>query len=456
MSFPDRINRTHFISEILFQDFQSKKEIVICGRVIGIIDGEGFVNGETINDKKGYILQDDSGRVFIQSEDFPKVGVILEVMVECLSNQFKEILKKFLVDCEDFYISLKESANYQKVIIDQKLKDNLIKRTKIIEIIRKFFKEEGFIETDTPSLVKLPGMEPYLDVFKTRFEADFAADMKVSEDMYLITSPEYAMKKLLVGGFEKIFQITKSFRNKETFSDRHNPEFTILEWYRAFASYFEMMSDTENLIKYLWKEFNGEDKKFLYWNEMKIDMTGPWQKIKVIEAFQKYANIDESTFNNVDRFREAVKKKGYNVDESCSFDDLFFMVFMNEIEGKLGVDVPTIIYDYPISMASLSKPCEYNENYAERFEAYIAGMEICNAFSELNNPIEQEKRLTFEREERKKLNKDLYDVDRSFIDALKMGMPPSGGNALGVDRIIMLLTGVNDIRDILFFPYKDL
>ncbi len=456
MSFPDRINRTHFISEILFQNFESEQKIVICGRVIGIIDGEGFVNGKSIEDKKGYFLQDDSGRVLIESEDLPKVGVILEVKIGKIVGGFNETSRKVLVDCEDFYISLKESANYQKIIIDQNLKDNLIKRTKIIEIIRKFFKEEGFIETDTPSLVKLPGMEPYLDVFKTKFEANFAADMKVSEDMYLITSPEYAMKKLLVGGFEKIFQITKSFRNKETFSDRHNPEFTILEWYRAFASYFEMMSDIENLIKYLWKELNGEENKFLYWNEMKIDMTSPWEKTKVVDAFNKYANIDEATFNNIDRFREVVKNKGYNVDENCSFDDLFFMVFMNEIEGKLGVGVPTIIYDYPISMASLSKPCKDNPNFAERFEAYIAGMEICNAFTELNDPVEQEKRLNIEREERKNLNKDLYDVDKTFIEALKMGMPPSGGNALGVDRIIMLMTGISDIRDILFFPYKDL
>lgn len=184
-------------------------------------------------------------------------------------------------------------------------------------------------------------------------------------------------------------------------------------------------------------------------------MMFPWKRIRVIEAFQEYAGIDEETFFDTEKLRAEVGKRGYPVSAAAGFDDLFYTIFLNEIEPKLGFDVPVILYDYPVSMAALSKRCT-DGRFAERFEAYVAGIELCNAFTELNDPGEQQKRLEMEKEERRELGKDLYDVDATFIEALKFGMPPAGGNALGVDRLIMLLLGESDIRNVLYFPYRDL
>lgn len=457
--FPGRTRRNILVNDLLYGNLGSTSSPVVAGRVIGLIDGEGRLPDDEKGVDQGYILQDASGKMEIACDGpLPKPGAILEVTLQKSENFWKQSESLVLAECEDFYISPKESPNYQKIIIDDRLRANLELRSRVIAIIRDFFVKKGFLEVDTPCLVRLPGMEPYLDVFKTRFEADFSADQKISEDMYLITSPEYAMKKLLVGGMEKIFQITRSFRNKETFSERHNPEFTILEWYRSYASYLEIMDDTEQLIKYVWEAFAERDHQGDFYNpRWEADyMRKPWKRMRVIEAFREFAEIDAETFHDLEFFRKEVKGRGYVISDQATFDDCFFTIFLNEIEPKLGFEKPVFLYDYPVSMAALSKPCADDPRFAERFELYIEGLEICNAFTELNDPIEQEKRLTLEREERKAMGKDLYDVDKTFIEALKLGMPPSGGNALGVDRLVMLMLGEKDIRKAMYFPHQDL
>lgn len=448
-SYPERTRRNCFIAEVksAFEQVVQKggvgfeqvvqnlrgREFWLAGRVIGVLD-------------EGVVLQDESGRIEVVGENF-NIGDIVEVRVEgeMVVKDGKSLVIYLareglvLAPCgEEFFIG-KDSPNYLKSIIDLNFKERLLQRAKIIQMIRQFFLDRNFVETDTPELVKLPGMEPYLDVFKTKFHGLPKEGREAfKEDMYLITSPEYALKKLLVGGFEKIFQITKSFRNKETDSNLHNPEFTILEWYRAYASYLEIMDDVEALFKFLGAKFP------------------KWDRIKVKDAFKNYAGIGYDDFEDTEKFRAIVKKKGYKVDAATSFDDLFFLVFMNEIEPKLGFDKPVILYEYPASMAALSKKCEDDPKYAERFEVYINGMELCNAFTELNDPKEQELRLQEERKARQKMGKQDYPVDQSFIRALDFGMPPSGGIALGVDRLIMLLTEAKDIKDVLFFPHGDL
>ncbi len=449
--YPARSRRDSYIADLVGSS--SLVGRVVAGRVMGVWDeaGGGVLGGV----ERGFILQDYSGRVVVEAVDLPIVGAIVEVEVlEKVGiggeGQNFVIRGKWLelAACEDFYISTPSAPNYQKMLLNASLRDNLIKRGQIMAMIRQFFVERGFVEVDTPVLVRLPGMEPYLDVFQTRLEADFSADQKLSEEMYLITSPEYAMKKLLVGGLEKIFQITRSFRNKETFSQRHNPEFVMLEWYRAYASYLEIMDDTEALVKFLWKKFEGRSAQ--------VDVLADWRRITVVEAFNEFAGVDEETFFDDVGLRSLAEQRGYGVFDKLTWEDAFFAIFMNEIEGRLGFGQPMILYDYPVSMAALSKRCERDGRLAERFEVYIAGLEICNAFSELNDPVEQERRLSLEREERASMGKPLYDVDKSFVEALRMGLPPSGGNALGVDRLIMLLCGDQDINNVLFFPYKDL
>ncbi len=345
--------------------------------------------------------------------------------------------------------------HYQRLKNDVAFRNIFEKRARAMSAIRQFFTNDGFLEVETPILVNLPGMEPYLDVFKTRYVGEHGRD---AQDMYLITSPEYAMKKLLVGGMEKIFQLTRSFRNKETGGALHNPEFTILEWYRAHADYTDIMRDTEQLMRYVCRELHGGRESFMY-QGVKVDLSSGFERLTVREAFEKHAGVSREIFENSEKLIAEACKRGYAAE---TYDDAFFLIFLNEIERKLGaVSVdgfvrPTILCEYPVSMAALSRECASDPRYAERFEMYVCGIELCNAFSELTDAGEQEGRLKAERAERARLGKDLYDVDESFIEALKIGMPPSGGIAFGVDRFMMLLLDCVSIEDVMLFPFRDL
>ncbi len=455
--YPSRTRRNALIAQA--RSLSPSAEIWLAGRVIGILDD-------------GFVLQDNSGRTDVffpvntQREGF-EVGDILEVRIVPVKNNgefsrpdlpldavFLQSHELFLLaPCTSEFFIRREDPNYRKAVVDLHCKERLIRRTLIFQKIREFFHQEGFVEADTPSLVRLPGMEPYLDVFKTRLFPD-PDKKKTPQDFYLVTSPEYALKKLLVGGFEKVFQIARSFRNKETDSMTHNPEFSLLEWYRAYASYVDIMDDTERLLKFLAVElFSKPEISYL---GHRIDLRAPWKRLRVREAFEMYAGVSSEDFEDPTKFKELAAKRGYVVADESTYDDAFFLIFMNEIEQKLGFDQPVILYEYPASMAALSKVCEENPKYAERFEVYIAGMELANAFTELNDPVEQGKRLEAERLERQKLGKDDYPVDRRFLEALELGMPPSGGIALGVDRLVMLFTDTPDIQNVLFFPLRDL
>ncbi len=359
------------------------------------------------------------------------------------------------------FLRMTHIPNYQRLKSDPAFREIFEKRARAMSAIRQFFTGDGFLEVETPILVNLPGMEPYLDVFKTRFVAEGAiagGQGRDARDMYLITSPEYAMKKLLVGGMEKIFQLTRSFRNKETGGALHNPEFTILEWYRAHADYTDIMRDTERLMRYVCRELYDGQESFVY-QGVKVDLNGDFERLTVATAFEKYAGVSREIFEDSGKLIVEARRRGYAAE---TYDDAFFLIFLNEIEGKLGgvgADGsvrPTILCEYPVSMAALSRECASDSRYAERFEIYVCGLELCNAFSELTDAGEQEKRLGAEAKERARLGKDLYDVDESFIEALKIGMPPSGGIALGVDRLIMLLLDQVSIEDVMLFPFRDL
>jgi len=483
--FPARTKRNRSILEAIrvFEQDGILKNCWVAGRVVGVLDD-------------GFVLQDESGRIEINNYELrinnepagskellrnvscnARVGrartlacgsCVVGDIVEIELKAEREFIKgqeaktvysvkslNILVECQsDFYIR-REDPNYLKMVIDLRLKELMVERAKILKGIRDFFWGKGFLEVETPELVRLPGMEPHLDVFQTTFTGlPLEGEPAENEKMFLITSPEYAMKKLLVAGHEKIFQITKSFRNKEHESTLHNPEFTMIEWYRAFASYEEIMKDIEELVSTLVKNLTGEH--WIAYAGNRVDVSAPWERVRMRDLFKKYANIECEDFEDEAKFRKTLKSQGYKVSAKTSYDDMFFMVFLNVIEPNLGVKKPTIVFEYPARMAALSKKCEHDPKYAERFEVYIAGMELCNAFTELNDPVEQRERLEAEREERQKMGKKDYPVDQSFIRALEFGMPPSGGIALGVDRLVMLLTGVTDIRDVLFFPHRDL
>jgi len=415
--------------------------------------------------------------------------------------------------------------NWQAIRDGKLSKEAFVQRARILDLIREWFRKEGFLEVETPAIVKHPDLAPDLDLFATDF---VSKDGKYRERRYLQTSPEYAMKKLLGAGFEKIFQMSKSFRNAEYLyatetqiatssstprndsCSRHNPEFTMLEWYRVNADYRDMMSDTENMIKYVVQELGilfpfrpesctqgGGVEKFLSSDSLcppdplaplkrgntpstSLEMTkGEWQRLSVRDAYQKYAGLNLDELRTLESLRAAVEKKGYELSAEYSWDDLFFLVMLNEIEPKLGFDAPVFLYDYPASQAALAKKlphtCGVKEKidgrdvhfceaaghkvgceaeWAERFELYINGVELCNAFSELVNPLEQRKRFEGERAMRAKMGKEEIGMDEGLLEALKT-MPPSGGNALGVDRLVMVLLGKKSIEEVILFPWGD-
>ena len=313
-------------------------------------------------------------------------------------------------------------------------------RGRVIRAIRAYFDAAGFEEVETPLLVAAPGMEPYLEVFETRLTEARGASYRA----FLTTSPEYAMKKLLVAGMPRIYQLCKSFRNGEEVSRRHNPEFTILEWYRADADYTDIMADCEGLLLHIWRTLHLDAPAVLLWGERSVRLDLPWERITVREAFTRYVGVDLDATATDEAMRTVLRAKGYADTPDATWEQGYHQLFLNEIEPHLGFTTPTILYDYPASMAALARRKPDDPRYAERFEFYAFGVELGNAFSELTDAAEQETRLRAERDERRALGKVMYDLDTDFLAALRAGMPPSGGIAIGVDRLVMLFAGVGE------------
>jgi len=307
-------------------------------------------------------------------------------------------------------------------------------RQQIIDGIRQFFKSQGFTEVETPLLVPYPDPSPFNEVFEV--------SPVLGKRAFLTPSPEFYMKKLLAAGSGNIFQICKAFRDSPETSPLHNPEFTILEWYRIKADYTNIMRDCENLINFL----NSQPA-----TRKLNNFSPPWQRISIKQSFQKYAGVNLDEFLDPQKARQICQKKGYQASENSTWEQLYHQIFLNEIEPKLPKEKPLILYDYPAPLAALARLKPTNPRYAERFEFYLAGLEIGNGYSELIDPQEQEKRLRQDIEARKSLGMRLFDYDKEFVEAVK-NLPPCGGIAVGVDRLIMALTGAKTISEVLPFP----
>jgi lysyl-tRNA synthetase class 2 len=320
---------------------------------------------------------------------------------------------------------------WQKIKERPELMKRYLVREKVIDTIRSFFKNQGFREVFTPILVPVPSIEPNLEVFKTQLRTSKG----VKRDTYLIMSPEFSIKKLLAGGVGSCFEITRCFRNEEEVSSLHNPEFTMLEWYRVGANYCDVMEDFEDLLCAIIKSVkpNTDLSKWKYQGKA-FDLTKPWPRIKIADAFKKYAE------------RDVLKVSG----------DDFYKIYFNEVEPKLlKLKKPYFVYDYPISQAALSKPAE-DPRFAERFEVFLAGLELGNCFSELTDWREQKRRFEKDKATRKVLGKIDYPIDLDLIEALKVGPKIISGIAVGVDRLVMLAADVSTIGETLFFPGKEL
>ena len=321
-------------------------------------------------------------------------------------------------------------------------KPNLKVRQQVLRAIRAYFEGQGFDEVDTPILQLCPVIDTHIRAFATDLRG---VDGQIEKTMYLHTSPEFAMKKLMVAGMENIFQICHVFRNAEG-SKRHRPEFTMIEWYRTQADYNDIMKDCVGLLQSCATAVGVSEFKY---KNLTCDPFQEWERLTVVQAFEQYANINLLTYlEDKEGFHAAVQALDLHVAEDDGWDDLFFRVMDAKIEPFLGVGRPTFLCDYPISMASLSKPKQDDPRFAERFELYVCGIELANAFSELTDATEQRKRYDIEMGEKQRLYGESYPLDEDFIEALAHGLPPSGGIALGIDRLVMLITGASDINDV--------
>ncbi|MDD3182528.1 MAG: EF-P lysine aminoacylase EpmA [Alphaproteobacteria bacterium] len=331
---------------------------------------------------------------------------------------------------------------------------NLGVRQKVIRTIRTYFESQDFSEVDTPTLQFSPGNEVHLQAFKTVLKDPHGGP---SAPLYLHTSPEFAMKKLLVAGEDKIYQIAHTYRNGER-SSRHHPEFTMMEWYRAHADTAPIKADCIALVRACATESH---KTIFTANNMSCDPFAEWETLSVQEAFKRYANIDllatmpDPKEPDTKLLRTAMAHLKIRTAPDDNWDDLFFRVMGELIEPYLGKERPTFLCDYPISMAALARPLPHDPHLAERFELYIAGYEIANAFGELTDPEEQLRRFQTDMDLKEKLHGERYPIDMDFIAALRHGMPPSAGIALGIDRLVMLCAGTEHIEDVLWLPVWD-
>ncbi|RJO72760.1 MAG: EF-P lysine aminoacylase GenX [Myxococcales bacterium] len=331
------------------------------------------------------------------------------------------------------------------------IRKNLVLRDRLVRAVRKFFQEEGFIETATPTLVPCPGMEPHLVGFKTVWTGPDGAWRR---PFYLPTSPEFHLKKMLALGYERIFEIARTFRDNE-YSAHHQPEFTMLEWYRAYAGYERIMEDVERLVAFAAKEVLGQTT--LPYRAHQVRLDPPWKRISVRELFVESFGIDLAEVVKPGDLARLAQARGYSYIRSDeSFDDVFFKLFLTEVELKLGWDQPVILYDYPIEMAALARRKSSAPRFAERFEVYLCGVELANAFGELTNAGEQARRFQQFAEEARKTRGFAYEPDEEFLDALRFGIPPSAGIALGLDRLAMLLANETALDAVLAFPHVTL
>jgi lysyl-tRNA synthetase class 2 len=324
-------------------------------------------------------------------------------------------------------------------------------RSQVVKLVRRYFDEQGFLELQTPRLVGLPGQEPYLEPMWTSVREQRAESRE--HRAALITSPEYAMKRMLAAGFDKIYDLGPCFRNSEPWDGTHDQEFLMIEWYEKGIGLSELMDRTEDMVRFVIS--SGVEKSLVRDPSVLVGMTEkPFRRLTVREAMQQYAQVDIDPLLG-DREAMAAARRAHHqtVSETDTWDDLFFKIFLSEVEPKLG-EVPTFLYHYPASMAALARKHPQHPQYALRTELYIGTLELANGFVELADAAEQRKRFEEEQELRRSLGKEVWPIDERFMAALpKMG--EASGIAFGVDRLAMLMAGTDSISDLMPIPIRE-
>ncbi len=382
------------------------------------LDIGDFVGG------KGFLFRTRTNELTVEVEDF-----------QLLSKSLRPLPEKWhgLTDVEIRY-----RQRYVDLIVNPEVKNVFILRTRIIQAIRAFLNVREYLEVETPMMQTIPGGATARP-FKTHHNA-------LNMDLFLRIAPELYLKRLLVGGFERVYEINRNFRN-EGISTRHNPEFTMLEFYTAYADYQDLISMTEEMISSVAREVLGTTE--IEYEGKKISLAPPWKRITYRDALRE-AGVPAEVFTDIDKAREHARKIGASLKGGESLGKVHNEIFEALVEPNL--IQPTFVTDYPTDISPLSKRRDDDPSSVERFELFVVGRELANAFSELNDPLDQKERFLKQVSEREAGDEEAHQMDEDFVRALEYGMPPAAGEGIGIDRLVMLLTGSSSIRDVILFP----
>ena len=462
--FGGKFVRTHVASEL--QDLYSslsKEELeekdaqaTIAGRVM-TKRGKGKVGFAHLQDSSGqiqiYVRKDEIGEdayEFFKTTDLGDfvgvTGVVFKTNVGELSIIAKEfqVLTKSLRPLPDEYYGLKDieqryRKRYLDLIINPTSRDTFMMRSKIIQSMRRYLDDQGFLEVETPTMHAIPGGASARP-FETHHNAlDIPLYMRIAIELHL--------KRLIVGGMEKVYEIGRVFRN-EGVSTRHNPEFTMIELYEAYADFHDIMALTENLVAHIAQDVLGTTT--ITYGEDEIDLAPKWKRTHMVDAVKEYTGVDFWKETTDEEARELAKEHHVKIEDSMTYGHIVNEFFEQKVEEELVQ--PTFIYGHPVEVSPLAKTNKEDIRFTDRFELFIVRREHANAFSELNDPIEQRARFVVQEEERDQGNDEAHLMDEDFLEALEYGMPPTGGLGIGIDRLVMLLTNAPSIRDVLLFP----
>ena len=432
------------------------KTVSVAGRIMSkrVMGKASFCNLQDLQGNiQSYVARDSIGEE--SYADFKKydVGDIVGIEGEVFTTKTGEISihaakvtllsKSLQILPEKFHgltnTDIRYRQRYTDLIMNPDVKDTFIKRSKIISTIRKYLDSQGFMEVETPMLVSNAGGAAARP-FETHFNA-------LSEDFKLRISLELYLKRLIVGGLERVYEIGRVFRN-EGLDTRHNPEFTLMELYQAYTDYNGMMDLTENMYRYVAQEVLGTTK--ITYNGIEMDLGKPFERITMVDAVKKYAGVDFNEIHSLEEARKAADEKHVEYESHHKKGDILNLFFEEFVEEHL--IQPTFVMDHPIEISPLTKKKPDNPEYVERFEFFMNGWEMANAYSELNDPIDQRERFKAQEELLSLGDEEANTTDEDFLNALEIGMPPTGGIGFGIDRMCMLLTDSAAIRDVLLFP----
>ncbi|MGM0904573.1 MAG: lysine--tRNA ligase [Bacillota bacterium] len=462
--FGKRFERTHDNGTIVSEFGEVEKEelenqnvsVKIAGRIM-TKRGKGKAGFAHIKDLTGqiqiYVRQDAVGEeaygIFNDADLGDHVGIegtLFKTKVGELSIKVSEFvfLTKALRPLPDKFHGLKDveqryRQRYLDLIVSDESKETFINRSRIIQSMRRYLDDHGYLEVETPMMHSIAGGASARPFITHHNALDMTLYMRIAIELHL--------KRLIVGGLEKVYEIGRVFRN-EGVSTRHNPEFTMIELYEAYADYRDIMSLTENLIAYIAKDVLGTTT--IRYGEHDIELQPEWKRLHMVDAIKEYTGVDFWKEMTTEEARELAKEHGIEITEHMQYGHIVNEFFEQRVEEKL--IQPTFIYGHPVEISPLAKKNDEDPRFTDRFELFIVAREHANAFTELNDPIDQRERFEAQLKEKEQGNDEAHEMDDDFIEALEYGMPPTGGLGIGIDRLVMLLTNSASIRDVLLFP----